>query len=220
MEKLTQFLLSIGIAVLLPVVVVFGVFTAIPDKDVPEYPQYVSPPSCLNQYNRVTGDSENRCSSAQQAEYNTKQKAYEEAMQKREEAYKENNNSNIMRAELALSIGVAMFIVAVMARAQSKELSAGLIIGASVVVLGGVGVIAAQWGQVDSSSAQLAGSLFTLAGFVVLSIMLGLIERTIKEDAVTAVSAPDKASEDHSNDKALMVLPHNDSTEKKKQPDN
>lgn len=215
MEKLTQFLLSIGIAVLLPVVVVFGVFTAIPDKDMPEYPPYVSAPNCNSKYDQATRRYVDGCNIAQQTEYQSKQKAYDEAVKNRAEIAKENSSGNIVRAELALSIGVAMFIVAVLARNQSKELSAGLVIGASTVVLGGVAVIAGQWGQTDSSSAQLTGSLFTLAGFVVLTIVLAMIERTIKEDAVATIPTSDKSStEDHSNEKALMVIPHNDSSEK------
>lgn len=214
MEKLTQFLLSIGIAVLLPVVVVFGVFTAIPDKDVPEYPPYVPAPICNSKYDQATRRYVDGCNAAQQTEYQSKQKAYDEAVKNRTDIAKENSSGNITRAELALSIGVAMFIVAVMARAQSKELSAGLVIGASVVVLGGVAVIAGHWGQTESTSTQLIGSLFTLAGFIVLTIVLAMIERTIKEDTAAITSMPDKASEDHSNDKALMVIPHNDSSEK------
>ena len=205
MDKLTQFLLSAGIAVLLPVVVVFGVFTIIPDMDVPTYPAYVSPPDCLYHYDQTTYTTRDTCTRAQRSDYEASQKAYDEAVKKYQRDVKVNEDKNVLRAEVALGIGVTMFIIAIATRKQSKELSAGLVIGASLVVLGGVGVVAGQLSQLESSSERLVGSLFALAGFVLLTIVLAVIERSIAEDKPPIATAEEHTN--HSNDKALMVIP-------------
>ena len=180
MDKLTQYLLSIGIAVLFPIVVVFGVFTAIPQDAKVDVPRYPTRPRCYNDYNSTLRRSVNTCTTEVTQKYEEDKDAYDDAIENNRKARQDDDEKNLIRAEIALAVSIIAFVGAVWLKDQSKELSAGLVLGAATTIIGAVGVLAAY--QDINNSDRLVASSFILVGFVVLTAVLAIVDKMFPKE--------------------------------------
>lgn len=164
MDKTIRLLLSLAIAIIYPLVVYVTVVTVLPLPDRPDYPDY---PSC----SRSIYDASKRRSvpnpncQSQYARYDEEVADYRKAEEKK-------NEKNVNRAQLALIIALLTMIFALFIR-DVKELTGGLIAGASMIVIAAASVVLGY----DNNPPSWPSLVVLVAGFIVLTVMLFVVDK-------------------------------------------
>lgn len=198
MDKLTQYLLSLGTAILFPIVVVFGVFTIVPDPELPQYPRTPSN-SCYA--------TSKRCTQQQKDIYKAEKVKADEARAAYDAAVNSRAGNNRTRAEIALGVSIVTFIVAVAMRAVSKEMVAGLVLGSSLCIVVAAGVISSEITYLDETTPRLIGVMLITSGFVVLTGVIAVIDKTTKNDAAVSSGVTGGIYNPHQGEDALATIP-------------
>lgn len=145
MDKTVKFILSLSIAILYPLVVWFVVITAVPEP---------------SGYSTAGSNSQNRLCQGADLSFQYGSNACEEVTR--------DEQDDTYRPLLAL--GIALFTIVILFYIRDiKELVGGLVVGASIVIIGAIGVLLSV--SVDDET-RVINSLFILAAFTVLTGVL------------------------------------------------
>jgi hypothetical protein len=168
MDRTMRILLSLGIAILYPVVIYFMVVTIIPKASDSQYPTY---PTCYRgsgyRYEQNDCDREYR-------EYDRKIESYHDSFEREE-------SKNLTRAQIGLGLALLTMIGVVFIR-DVKEVVAGMTVGATLVVITAGSVLISGAGDDPTTG----NALLVLLCFIFLTALLFITEKALPESVSAA----------------------------------